>query len=163
MKGADLCHGPFSSSSCRPSWAWRCCTVSPTTAGRGSPPGCTAWVCAACSWFPLCFTSSPGRRATWGEEEWGRQPGGGGHVPGKSVPKHGRGRLVGQNHQDDSGQSSLTGNNMLFNVFVPSTSSQCWTLTSLRRDFYFVMLFFFFIIQLRTFQWDYSKSSFYIV
>lgn len=58
-----------SSSSRRPSWAWRCCTACRTTAGRGSPPGCTAWACVPYSSSPLCSISSPGRRATWGEEK----------------------------------------------------------------------------------------------
>lgn len=59
---------PCSSSSCRPSWGWRCCTVCRTTAGRGSRPGCTAWACVPSSSSPPCFISSPGRRVTWGED-----------------------------------------------------------------------------------------------
>lgn len=60
---------PCSSSLCRPSWAWRYCTVCRTTAGRRSQPGCTAWASVPSSWSPLCFISSPGRRATWGQEK----------------------------------------------------------------------------------------------
>lgn len=59
---------PCSSSSCQPSWGWRCCTVCRTTAGRGSRPGCTAWACVPSSSSPPCFISSPGRRVTWGED-----------------------------------------------------------------------------------------------
>lgn len=59
----------ISSSSCRPSWAWRCCIVCRTPAGRGSLPGCTEWACVPSSWSPLCFISSPGRRVTWGEDK----------------------------------------------------------------------------------------------
>lgn len=59
---------------CRPSWAWLFCTACLTTAGRGSQPGCMVWACVPSFWSPLCFISSHGRGATWGEEKHSNKP-----------------------------------------------------------------------------------------
>lgn len=60
----SLCLG--SSWSSRRLWAWLCYTGCPMIAGNALRPGFTAWVWSACSSSPPSFTSSHGKRATWG-------------------------------------------------------------------------------------------------
>lgn len=57
--------------SCPRSWAWLCCTGSQMTGGRGSRPWCTDSASVLSSSSPPPSTSSPGRRATWGQRDGG--------------------------------------------------------------------------------------------